>query len=144
MIPSSCSFLFTSQKTELVTNEVDLRVVVIVMFGRLFGEKVTVKKNAEVGDIVINLPDFSGPDVPPILWPLRGTKRVIFAVPLDITCMELKQRIHGKTKIPLNSMALFYMGTILNSDEVNTFSTICFNMTLTIGSTFKSHVSCDL
>jgi hypothetical protein len=88
------------------------------MFGRLFGEKVTVKKDAVIADIVVNLPDFSGPDVPPLLWPLRGIKRVIFAVPLDITVLELKQRIHGKTKIPITSIALFFMGTILNSDEV--------------------------
>jgi hypothetical protein len=88
------------------------------MLGKLFGDKVTVKKDAVVGDLVVNLPDFTGPDVPPILWPLRGTRRIILVVPVGIICLELKKRIHGKTKIPLNSIALFFRGRILNSDEV--------------------------
>mmetsp|Transcript_11740 Transcript_11740/g.21798 ORF Transcript_11740/g.21798 Transcript_11740/m.21798 type:complete len:500 (-) Transcript_11740:116-1615(-) len=87
------------------------------MFGRFFGNKVTVKKDATIGEIVVNLPDFTGPDVPPALWHLRETKRVILAVPMDIKVVELKKRIHGKTKIPLSSIALFFMGTLLKSDE---------------------------
>lgn len=88
------------------------------MFGRFFGNKVTVKKDATIAEIVVNLPDFTGPDVPPALWHLRETKRVILAVPMDIKVVELKKRIHGKTKIPLSSIALFFMGTLLKSDEV--------------------------
>jgi hypothetical protein len=89
------------------------------MFGGFFNHKVAVKKDAFVSDIVVNLPDFTGPDVPPLYWPLRGIKRVIFAVPMHITCLELMKRIHGKTNIPLSCVTLFYMGRIVKSDEVD-------------------------
>lgn len=88
------------------------------MFTGFFNSKVSVRKDAVVGDIVIHLPDFTGPDVLPLYWPLRGTKKIILAVPLHITCLELMNRIHGKTKIPLNNQALFFMGSIVKSDEV--------------------------
>lgn len=91
----------------------------MAMFSRFFNSKVTIPKDAIVGDIVIYLPDFTGPDVLPLFWPLRGIKKIILAVPMDITCLELMMRIHGKTNIPLNSIALFYMGSIVNSDEVS-------------------------
>lgn len=90
------------------------------MFGGLFGnsKKVSVGKGALVGDIVVNLPDFTGPNVPPLYWPLRGIKKIVMAVPIPITCLELKKRILGKTKIHLSSIVLFYMGSIVHGDEV--------------------------
>ena len=94
------------------------------MFRGFFGNKVTVKKDAVIGDIVVNLPDFSDPSLPPVYWPLRGLKKIILAVPVPITCFELKKRIYGKTKIPMSSQMLFFMGAAVKSDEV-LYSLIC-------------------
>ena len=95
------------------------------LFGGFFGSRVTVKRDAVVNDIVVNLPDFNGPDVPELYWPLRGLSKLIFAIPMGSTCLDLKNRIHGRTKIPLSSLTLFYMGSILISDEVRFSESFC-------------------
>lgn len=85
-----------------------------------FPKKPEIGVKAEIGEISIYLPTITDP-LNPLYYELSKKTKLYFSCPYNITCLALKLRIKGVIKINVERIVLFYLGAVLENDQVTSW-----------------------
>jgi hypothetical protein len=84
-----------------------------------FRSKPEIQVSNEIGEIKIYLPTITD-KLDPLYYQFLKQKHLYVVCPLHSTCLELKLRIKGIIKIKIERITLFYLGAILDNEQVRT------------------------
>jgi hypothetical protein len=98
------------------------RSVVFLMASALkhlfFSKRPEICADNEMGEVSVYVPAITD-RFNPLFYQFQKKKRLFFFCPLRATCLDLKLRIKGVIKIPVERIVLFYLGAVIDDQQVS-------------------------